>query len=94
MKIEKSSLRSLVHQILEIEHDGMARVINAILMLFIAVTLVIVFIATVPSLNQHYESWIYSFEIVSIAVFSIEYIARVWASAEINPDKPWTSRFN
>lgn len=94
MTIETFSLRTRVHQILEIEHVGMARVINAVLMLFIAFTLVIVFVATVPNINQHYETWFYSFEIVSIVVFTIEYLARVWASAEINPNKPWISRFN
>lgn len=92
MKIETSSLRTHVHQILEIEHDGLARVLNTILMFFIAFTLVVVFIETVPKIYQHYETWFYGFEVVSIGLFSIEYIARVWASAEANPDKPWASR--
>ena len=92
MKIEISALRTHVHNILEIEHNGLARVINTVLMLFIAFTLVIVFIETVPSIYQHYKAWFYGFELVSILIFSIEYIARVWASAEVDPDKPWACR--
>lgn len=94
MKTETSSFRTHVHQVLEIEHDGLARVINIVLMLFIAFTLIVIFIETVPNINQQYRTWFYSFEIASIAVFSLEYAARVWSSAEANPDKPWTSRLN
>ncbi|MFT7413373.1 MAG: voltage-gated potassium channel [Methylophagaceae bacterium] len=92
MKIEISTLRTHFHQVLEVKHEGLAGVINTILMLFIAFTLVVVFIETVPNIHQHYDAWFYGFEIVSIAIFSIEYLARVWAAAEVNPGKPWASR--
>lgn len=94
MQTKTSSFRKRIYQILEIEHAGLARLVNTILMLLIAFTLVVVFIETVPSIHHHYEAWFYGFEIVSITLFSIEYIARVWSSAEANPNKPWASRFD
>lgn len=94
MKTETTSIRKRIYQVLEIEHTGFARVVNAILMSFIAFTLIIVFIETVPSIHQHYKIWFYSFELTSLILFSIEYIARVWTSAETNPEKPWASRLD
>lgn len=94
MESKTSQFRKRSYQILEIEHHGLAFFVNTILMLFIALTLVVVFIETIPTIHQLYNGWFYGFEVVSLIVFSFEYITRVWASAEINPDKPWASRLN
>jgi len=88
-----NSLRLRTHQVLELEQHGLAKVINITVMLLIALTLVIVFLETVPEIYQNHQSLFSIFEIISIALFSIEYIARVWSAAEANSDTPWKSRY-
>jgi len=90
---EQVTLRHRTHQIFEIEHHGLARLINLVLMFFIAITVVIVFIETMPKVRGEYLSWFVWFEYISIALFSIEYITRIWSAAEIDPEQPWRSRW-
>ena len=87
-------LRKRTYQVLEIEQFGLAKFINKLLMLLIAITLVVVFIESIPRVYQHYSLWFTWFEIISITLFTIEYIARVWSAAEINPQRPWHSRWH
>ncbi|NOQ93646.1 MAG: ion transporter [Methylophaga sp.] len=91
--IDSVSLRHRAHQIFEVEHDGLARLINIVLMLLIAITVVIVFVETMPQVRAEHSTWFIWFEYLSIALFSIEYIARLWSSAEIDPEQPWRSRW-
>lgn len=86
-------LRQRTFQLLEIEEGGLAAFINFILILLIALTLVILFVETVPEIHKEYKHWFFRFEQVSIALFTIEYIARVWSSAELNSATPWKSRW-
>ena len=85
--------RYRAHQIFELEHHGLARMINIVIMLLIALTVVIVFIETIPQVRDEYGPWFIGFEYVSIALFTIEYIARLWSAAEIDPEQPWRSRW-
>jgi len=85
--------RHRAHQIFEIEHHGLARLINLVILLLIALTVVIVFAETIPQVRDDYITWFVWFEYVSIALFSIEYIARLWSAAEIDPEQPWRSRW-
>ncbi|RKZ81346.1 MAG: ion transporter [Gammaproteobacteria bacterium] len=87
-------LRKRTYQILELEQYGLAKFINKLLMFVIAITLVVVFIESVPNIRQNYTLWFAWFEIISITLFTIEYIARVWSAAEINPLHPWHSRWH
>lgn len=87
-------LRKRTYQILELEQHGLAKLINKLLMLLIATTLIVVFIESIPRIHQHYTLWFTWFEIISISLFTIEYIARVWGAAEINPQRPWHSRWH
>jgi len=85
--------RHRAHQIFEVEHRGLARVINLVIMLLIALTVVIVFVETIPQVRDDYMTWFIWFEYISIALFSVEYIARLWSAAEIDPEQPWRSRW-
>lgn len=49
------------------------------IMLLIAVNVVAVALETVDPLYAEYESFFYWFEVVSVAIFSIEYAGRLWA---------------
>jgi len=85
--------RHRAHQLFEVEHHGLARLINIIIMLLIAVTVAIVFVETIPQVRDDYITWFLWFEYFSIALFSIEYLARLWSAAEIDPEQPWRSRW-
>jgi len=85
--------RHRAHQIFELEHHGLARLINLVIMLLIALTVVIVFVETIPQVRADYMTLFIWFEYVSIALFSVEYIARLWSAAEIDPEQPWRSRW-
>jgi voltage-gated potassium channel len=41
-----------------------------------------IILESVPSLHQAYKSYFYWFELISVILFSIEYILRVWSSVE------------
>lgn len=84
--------RHRAYQIFELEHHGIALLINMVIMLLIAFTVVIVFVETIPQVRDDYMSWFRWFEYLSISLFSIEYIARIWSAAEIDPEQPWRSR--
>ncbi|PCJ29999.1 MAG: hypothetical protein COA90_10625, partial [Gammaproteobacteria bacterium] len=92
-KTEHASLRHRTHQVFEIENHGLARWINIILMTFIFLTIVIVFIETVPDIRSRYLNSFIWFEYLSIALFSVEYLARLWSAAESDPSRPWRSRW-
>lgn len=49
------------------------------IMLLIAANVVAVALETVDPLYAEYESFFYWFEVVSVAIFSIEYVGRLWA---------------
>ncbi len=88
----ENSFRHRIFQLLEHEQNGFARLINISIISLIILTLVILFVETVPEIHKEYKSWFHTFEQLSIVIFSIEYIARVWSSAELNPLTPWKSR--
>ncbi len=87
------SKRHRAHQIFELEHHGLARLINLVILLLIALTVVIVFVETIPQVRADYLTWFVWFEYISIALFSIEYLTRLWSAAEIDPEQPWRSRW-
>ena len=45
---------------------------------------------TVPELEAAYSDWFYRFEVFSVAVFTIEYLARLWVAVEM----PFLSRLS
>lgn len=46
----------------------------------VVLNLVAVALESVPTLQINYGSWFYSFEIFSVIVFTVEYVARVWSA--------------
>ena len=46
----------------------------------VVLNLIAVALESVPTLQLNYGSWFYSFEIFSVIVFTVEYVARVWSA--------------
>jgi len=68
------------------ERDGATgRLLDGALILLIMLNLVAVVLESVPEMRHDWQAQFHAFEIFSIAVFSIEYLLRVWCNAD-NPD--------
>ena len=89
----KITLRQQSYKLLEINVIGLGRLINIALMSLIFLTVIVVIIESVPAIYTPYASLFLWFEYITIAIFSIEYLIRIWAAAEIEPSRPWHSRW-
>src|SRR5262249_27044410 len=78
------NLRHRVYEILE--HgpigDHVARFVSRGLVLLIIVNLIAVALESVPELNQHYSRIFFLIELVSLILFTIEYLLRLWIVVE------------
>jgi len=54
------------------------RIVAVILMILILVSVTAVVLETVPELNAAYGNLFHSIEIVSVAIFTVEYLLRLW----------------
>ena len=79
-----TSLRKRTFEILEAakEEDPASRVCDAFLIVLISLNVIAVILESVSSLAETYGDSFYAFEVFSVAVFTIEYLARVWVSVE------------
>ena len=78
------AIRRRTHQILEGTREGdlVNRVFEIFMIVLIAGNVLAVILETVPSLGAAYGGLFFVFEVFSVAVFSIEYVLRVWAVIE------------
>jgi len=76
----KRGIRKRVFEILELAETGdlVSRICDVCLIGLIAANVLAVILETVPSLSQ-YSGFFSTFEVVSVAIFTAEYLARVWA---------------
>src|SRR5262249_58922272 len=70
-----------VHDLLESRHlRGWALVVQGALILLILANVLAVVLETVESLEKSYAQFFHWFEIVSVAIFALEYVARVYSA--------------
>jgi voltage-gated potassium channel len=74
----KKKVYSLLHP--EIGDTRLDKFINAFTILLIACNVIAVILETVPSLHEAYKDFFHYFDMISVIIFSIEYILRVWSS--------------
>ena len=82
--LEKVKYR--VYDILVETDDGelIDKIVAVILMILILINALAVVLESVDDLNQKYGSFFYALEMVSVAIFSVEYLLRLWV-APLNP---------
>ena len=86
-------LRKKIFMILEREsHSKFSEFIHYFLMTLILVTVVAVILESDVSIYNRYKSIFWILEALSLTVFTIEYILRVWSSAEIKKYKKLKGR--
>jgi voltage-gated potassium channel len=83
---EKRGLKRRVHAILETAEEGdrLSHAFDVFLMVFIAVNVASVVLETMPSLWASHHALFRFFELVSVIIFTVEYVLRVWSCTE-NP---------
>lgn len=76
------SLRLRVYEILNVGESGdrLSRFVDIFLIILILTNVLAVILGTVPSLGQRYGQSFAVFESFSVAVFTIEYLLRIWSS--------------
>ena len=79
------NLRKRMAELLEQgrHNDRPGRAVNLLLILLISLNVVAIFLETVDSIYQQYEQAFSYFEIFSVAIFTIEYFARVWSCIDL-----------
>lgn len=74
----KKKVYSLLHP--EIGETKLDKVINAFIIILIALNVIAVILETVPYLHEKYLDFFHYFDLVSVIIFTIEYLLRVWSS--------------
>lgn len=79
------TLRKRMAELLEQEHhiDRPSRILNLLLIVLISLNVIAIILESVGSIFQQYERQFWYFELFSVAIFTIEYLARVWSSVDL-----------
>ncbi len=64
---------------LSVAGDKWGRVFDNFMILLIISNVLAIILETVASISQAYGDFFFAFEIFSVAIFTVEYVARVWA---------------
>jgi voltage-gated potassium channel len=76
-------LKRRIAEVLEEQVGDMpGRIVGRLIVLLILVNLVAVTLESVPALAARYGMLFFSIEIVSLLVFTVEYLARIWVAGE------------
>jgi voltage-gated potassium channel len=77
-------IRKRTWDILEIAEAGdkTSRIVDFALFFLVGANVLAIILESVPSIHLAYKSFFYWFELISVILFSIEYILRVWSSVE------------
>lgn len=84
-----TQLRRRAYQVLRgtLERDGPSRWINQGIVALILLNVLAFILETVPTIGGAYRGLFAAFETVSVAVFTLEYLARLWVVPE-DPETP------
>jgi voltage-gated potassium channel len=79
------SIRKRVHEIVEPagEGDGASRAFDVGILALILLNVVAIVLHSFAELREEYGGWFWWFEVVSVVVFTLEYVLRVWSCVEL-----------
>jgi len=79
---QRTDIKQRAFDILEvaIEGDSASKVFDVFIMALIILNVTAVVFETVESLSAQYALYFRAFEVFSVAIFTVEYILRVWTS--------------
>lgn len=81
----RKTLRRRIYEILEGAHDGdrHSELFDRFLITLIVLNVAAFMADTVPRLHEDYGSWFHLFEQVSVGIFTVEYLLRIWTAPEV-----------
>lgn len=82
---QKKTVRSHINDILEIKFThklGISFYVNIGLSLLIFLNTLAIIFHTLPNLKAEYDHFFLDFEVFSVAIFTVEYLLRVWSCVE------------
>lgn len=76
------------------QNDPVGTAFDWLLIALILLNVVAVVVATVGDIQRQFDDELFLFEVISVMVFSLEYLCRVWSSVEFNDDEEanWKTR--
>lgn len=98
---EQSSRNALRRRVFDIVEGGghkrASAIFDAAIVVLIVLNIVAFLAETVPSIARQYGTWLDLFETVSVALFTLEYLARLWTAVEVpflSRMAPWRARLH
>jgi voltage-gated potassium channel len=84
---KRTALRRRLYEILERGSvgDRTSTIVDRALMLLIVINLIAVVLESVPEIANQYSRWFTAIELMSLAVFTVEYLLRLWVAVEHAP---------
>lgn len=78
------SIRKRTFEVLDVAKKGdrLSVIMDVLLISLISLNVLSLILETLPSMKHEYKNFFDGFEMVSVIIFSVEYIARVWSSVE------------
>lgn len=88
-RADRPPLRRKVYRALDTARDGdrLSQFVDILLIVLISASVVAVVLESINSLEIRFAAFFYWFEVVTVAVFSVEYLLRVWSSVEADTGK-------
>lgn len=88
-RVRPGGLRTRVYRLLDTnqEEDRASRVADLCLITLISCSVLAVVLESIPGLERRFGDVFYWFEVLTVAVFSVEYVMRVWSCVD-SPDLP------
>jgi len=82
---ESDGLRRRVYEVLEVGRgeDKISIWVDRFLIALIVANVLAFAMETVPSLQAAYGPWFYAFDVVSVLIFTVEYVLRLWSCVEV-----------
>lgn len=74
----KGKVHTLLHP--ELGHTKWDKFINIFIIVLILLNVIAVMLETVPVIHEPYKEFFHVFDVVSVTIFTIEYVLRVWSS--------------
>lgn len=93
----RPQFRRQLYDILERSRAGdrVSRAVEGVILALILINIAAVILESIPDVERQYHVWFAAIEIVSLAVFTIEYALRLYVAVEHQPYKnlkPWQAR--
>ena len=81
----RHTLRRKVYSVIEVGRgdDTASKIFDAIIVTLILLNILAFMAETVKSIHDQYGDWLWAFEVFSVGVFTLEYLARLWTAVEV-----------